>query len=285
MSMSNDTFSSFDARTPTDVPPPLQIIKRPDSRWSQKLRSSRRYSSESASSDTSVGSAPEPPGGDFPLSVPKRRGNNSAVTTPRPIPAAITRPRRLTSITDPQETEGGPVVQLQQQLQQRRLSDEHDVPPSAPRRRPVDVVPHASINRRAQPGPDPYVNTQGYARFEYSRLRNSKSMLHLTAPPYQPYTSISEEPIAPSDSYSSCDSSRGRSVSCSPRILVPRVVVTPGVKVLDDGVNDLWAAVQLSAQACWVNSAYRPPNDDDIRPPQPGMHFLLLIRGQHLTVF
>ncbi|KAK0627206.1 hypothetical protein B0T14DRAFT_131281 [Immersiella caudata] len=93
-------------------------------------------------------------------------------------------------------------------------------------------------------------------------------MLHLTASPYQSYTSISEEPIAPSDSYSSCDSLPDRSVS-RPRILVPQVVVTPETKVLDDGVNDLWAAVQLSAQVCWVDSTYRAPGDWDSRRSQP----------------
>ncbi|KAK4450084.1 hypothetical protein QBC34DRAFT_81525 [Podospora aff. communis PSN243] len=265
MSMSNHTFRSRNTRTQTDVPPPLQIVKRPDSGWSQKSRSSRRYSSESASSDASVRSAPEPPGGDFPLSVPKRRGNNSAATTPRSIPAARARPRRSAANTDPLDTETETVVQQQQ----RQLSDRQHVPLCAPWRRPFGVTPQASVRRRAQPSPDPYVSAQGYARLDYSQLRNSKSMLHLTASPSQNYSSIAEEPIAPSDSYSSCDSFQERSVSGSPRILVPQIVVTPGTKVLDDGINDLWAAVQLSAEARWVDPTYRPPNDDDSRASQP----------------
>ncbi|KAK0643606.1 hypothetical protein B0T16DRAFT_392104 [Cercophora newfieldiana] len=242
MSTSNLTLRSRHGRTQTDVPQPLQIVKRPDSRWSEKSSSSRRYSSESTDSDTSVRSAPEPPGGDEPLTVPKRRGNNAAAATPRSIPAAITRPRRSTSITDPLETEDGTVVP----------SDKDDVPPPTPptatQRKLAGVPAQASTSRRA-PGPDrSAANHSGYARLDYSRLRNSKSMLHMTASPYQSYTSITEEPIAPSDSYSSCDSFQGHSAPASPRILVPQIVVTPETKVLDDGVR-------------WANSAQQQTND------------------------
>jgi hypothetical protein len=259
MSISDHTLRSRDSRTQTDVPSPLHIIKRPDSRWNQKLHSSRRYSSESVCSDASVRSAPEPFGGDVPLSVPKRRGNKSAVSTPRPIPAAITSRRRSTSIPDPLGTEDGTAVQQRQQ----RQSNGQDGSLSVPRRS------QGSINRRVQLVPEQDANAQGYARLDYSRLRNSKSMLHLTASPCQSYSSISEEPIAPSDSCSSCDSLQERSVP-GPRILVPRVVVTPETKVLDDGVNDLWAAVQLSAQVCGVDGTYRPPDDGDSRVSEPG---------------
>ncbi|KAK0715753.1 hypothetical protein B0H67DRAFT_249714 [Lasiosphaeris hirsuta] len=87
------------SRPEMDIPKPLHIIKRPSSRWSQKTSTERRCSFEGAESDASVGSIPEPPGGDKPLTVAKRRGANNTGSQLTP------RPRRSTSCTDPRQVE------------------------------------------------------------------------------------------------------------------------------------------------------------------------------------
>jgi len=204
----------------------------------------------------------------MPLTVPKRRG---VASTSRPITAPISRPRRSTSCTDPREAEDGIVP--------HQPSGQVNVPPPVKHRQLVGVIAQGGTGRRRTKGTDRSAANQAYTRLDYSRLRNSKSMLHMTASPYHSYNNISEEPsdvpLSPSDSYSTRDSPQSHPVP-SPCVLVPRITVTPETKVLDDGVNDLWVAVQLSAQVCWANSAYHTPDDHygNRRGSQPGMCFM-----------
>lgn len=235
------------SRPEMDVPKPLHIIKRPSSQWGQKTYPERRGSFESAESDASVGSIPEPPGGDKPLTVAKRRGgarNAGSQLTPRP--------RRSTSCTDPRQAE-----------------DQAGPPPRPP---PLSNKASLLFLRRKE-GADGVVldrdglggqrgvpalglssppGTQG-RRQGGSWLRSSRSMHHLATAPREldgrmrsPYTAVESDTLSDSGPEDTCHP--------DPFILVPRIVVTPESKVLEDGVATLWAAVQLSTRICRANN-------------------------------
>jgi len=222
-----------------DIPRPLHIIKRSKSRLSQKPVT-RRRSTETLSSDTSVGSLPEPPGGDRPLTIPKKRGNNnaSAAASGRQALGLATRPRRSTSKTDPREVEHGTI-------------------PPLPTQRP-QVAFEPGTQGAGRSGKEQRGQSSIQRDFQLSdyRLRHSKSMLHVTASPYHNlYPSISESPQPPPDSFSSACETKRYDTLPSRFVLVPRIVVTPETKVLSDGVETLWAVVQLSTRIYPANGA------------------------------
>jgi len=220
-----------------DIPRPLHIIKRSESRLSQKSVT-RRRSTETLSSDASAGSLPEPPGGDRPLTIPKKRGNNNpgAAAPGRQALGLATRPRRSTSTTDPREVEHGIFL---------------------PAQRPqLDFEP--GTHGAGRGGKEQRGQSSIQRDFQLSdyRLRHSKSMLHVTAAPYHNlYPSISESPRPPPDSFSSTFETKRYDTPPSRFVLVPRIVVTPETKVLGDGVQALWAAVQLSTRIYPANGA------------------------------
>ncbi len=59
-----------------EQPRPLHIVKRSWSKLGGRRQQGPRRSS--ADTDESLGSAPDPPGGDRPLTIPKRRGKRGS---------------------------------------------------------------------------------------------------------------------------------------------------------------------------------------------------------------
>jgi hypothetical protein len=227
-----------------DVPRPLHIIKRPDSRWSEKTSSSRRQSVTSTDSDTSIKSTPEPPWGDRPLTVTKRRGNYNTPSAPRP-PAS--RPRRSASQADPHETENTPPAHRSPNkgsllfLGSKQYEDGLEGSETVRRGRlsPVPSVASspAAVRRRPQ--------------IYRQELRGCKSMLQVGRPTRRSFDSISESPPMESESESELLSDLVPTrFQQEPSVLVPRIVVTPEAKIIGDGATTVWAAVQVLTQVC-----------------------------------
>ncbi|KAK1759438.1 hypothetical protein QBC47DRAFT_398245 [Echria macrotheca] len=215
-----------------DVPEPLQIIKRPDSRRSQRTLC-RRTSTDSSYSDSSSARSLGSLGDPTPLTVPKRRGNNSTPCGRGPIP----RPRRSTSYTAPDAVRDRThVPQLSNKASLLFLGQ----------RQAGRQVKHGNTGRPV-PSPAPSASRR---RFNPSptRLPNSQSMHHLPAtpssldgPPNSPFTLTNLGPTA-----SALDTRQPR-----PIVLVPQIAITPESRVLDGSrSNTLWVAIQLSTQLC-----------------------------------
>lgn len=64
-----------------------------------------------------------------------------------------------------------------------------------------------------------------------------------------------------------------------PCILVPKIIVTPETRILEDGATGLWAAVQISTQIRPANSSFYRSEDSrtDRGPSQLGMYLLRLL--------
>ncbi|KAM7204498.1 hypothetical protein V8F20_003614 [Naviculisporaceae sp. PSN 640] len=162
----------------------------------------------------------------------------------------------------------------------------------------IDARPGLSrIPQRSSPNPSlgstPSVSSAPVEAYDSSRsvrnspyLRSAKSMHHMatTAHPIHGYDGeLSLSPPIPAASPgglsvdgSGGDGDRSRDYSASsrqssfddPYILVPRIIVTPETKLLEDGATGLWAAVQISALIRPANSAgYQDEDGQIVRGP------------------
>ncbi|KAK3688508.1 hypothetical protein B0T22DRAFT_512051 [Podospora appendiculata] len=256
-----------------DIPRPLQIVKRAETDDSYSYR---RCSTQSNATDASMDSVPEPPGGDRPLAMPKRRDHRTNVVQSAgggvgsgvdlffggvkedsaaaslPFTRPPHRPSSVTSLCH--GAPGSPFANKPSLLSHgRRNGDDTDRP--------------GSPSRHARHRPPPQNNSNSNSNSPW--LRSSKSMLHIAArssrdldggasrstgrgvyyqdsPPPTPGGVLPRPPPAPAP---------------GPFILVPRVVVTPESKALEDGAATLWAAVQLSTQICRSDAPAPPALD------------------------
>lgn len=240
-----------ESRPEIKVPSPLHIIKRPESRWSQ-MTSSSRDSIGSANSDVSVGSMPEPPGGDRPLTVTKRRGNNNTSSF-------TTRPTRSASCTDPRQVESAEVVpQLSNKASLFFLG----------RRQMVDgVASHNDV--RMCVNSTPAIAAQNRPLHNSPWLQNSRDRTHMTTTSRDSRNGI---PISHLKAGEPEGIGNFAVDSCplNPFVLVPRIVVTPDCKFLDEGVTALWAAVQVSTQIFPASSPDQVPHNSDFEPISAG---------------
>ncbi|KAK3400155.1 hypothetical protein B0T20DRAFT_178559 [Sordaria brevicollis] len=279
------------------VPKPLQIVKRSLSQsttsrsFCQPPAASRNCSDESFSSDGSMGSIPESPRANMPLSVPKMRENKALEYTSasmvnllagqrqyeRVNDASAFRPNyhsRISDITsDSLRTNSSASLQIQRsrlspspfnitrspnfliRRARQLVSDHKDYPNERERcgnKRDaiLNAYGEASMPHTPTPTPRKVHNLWREGGQSSSRLRTSKSMYHL-------YNHDGDdESIASYDGeghHSMLEarelSQRGSStawhpvpfdqVAEEPSMLVPRVIVTPEIKALDNGATTL----------------------------------------------
>lgn len=253
----------------SNMPRPLHITKQPvvgsGSRITQRPR---YYSPESAVSDATSNSPPEPAGADRPLTVPKRRGGRAALAECTSHWARITMP-----------TDGGnPCVPSRFGIWVQR-SLPWAAGSSTPRPRPASCASPHQPNHRALNGPDSLFPTRLPIRdggFDDASARKGARNPRLSATPqpvpkqHSPLRSAMSMLGLP-PSYDDEDAARTlhtavpagvETPTLSPRepclpepwVLAPRIVVTPEFSALDEGADTLWAAVQLSAHAYQANA-------------------------------
>ena len=92
-------------------------------------------------------------------------------------------------------------------------------------------------------------------------LRSSKSMFHLSGSPSN-FDGPESSPLSSRRSASRTPSTARGFVPNSPPtaqpfLLVPRIIVTPESKTLDDAATTLWAAIQVSTQICRADVSNR----------------------------
>ncbi|KAK0672281.1 hypothetical protein QBC41DRAFT_217558 [Cercophora samala] len=271
------------------VPEPLHIHKQSSEySGSQTYGHSRRSSTQSDATDASFESVPELPETDVPLTIPKRRGNPSAQSTNPPTPngsyqfKSALRPNGGSlalgcgdGVPHLHEIDVGTVAPaIPPKSSQRRSNScnagRHPRPRSPQLPRAFNLASSRRFRRRGQVLDGSTDQDQQYgwrdttpvmpAVADGHRLRNARSLFHLARtangmngmngldsivePPRSP---IPPEPDSPR-------SSPDKGVSApDPLVLVPRIVVTPEHKALDEGAVSLWAAVQLSTQISRAN--------------------------------
>ncbi|KAK3990088.1 hypothetical protein QBC44DRAFT_395267 [Cladorrhinum sp. PSN332] len=235
-----------------EIPRPLHINKRSTSNTAnregyQSAPRSRCSSAESDATDASLNSIPEPPGADRPLKVLKRRGDRSIQL------------RNVDGASSSQEPG-----------QFMDLNDRSPIPPAIPPRsnhRPRRSNSCNPVNRALLARSQVFDGSSD--RDDVSRLRAAKSMFHiarranemeidmdsLPVPPRSPMPPPEPDPIS-----RSC--SPEVPIAPEPSVLVPRIVVTPENKALDEGTLTLWATVQISTQISRA-SAPEPDRRDD----------------------
>ncbi|KAK3379947.1 hypothetical protein B0T24DRAFT_176105 [Lasiosphaeria ovina] len=263
------------------VPRPLHIIKQAEKSELQEWISERRRSScESIATHVSLDSGPGHPGDDEPLTVPKRRANRGShalggfgranalqeqeqdrAGAESHVKAAADGPVKFTPHASPSPTQTHPGGLL--------------LPPSRTNlafpglyRQGFDgagdydrdgrgLSPRPCSAKPSRPA------TPGRVRHDFSRLRNAKSMFHIQAAMPSPTDLLDGggdvpaaiiSPLTPRREPDSETDASGGAAPPDPFVLVPRIVVTPESKALDDGVTGLWAAVQLSTQVCPANA-------------------------------
>ncbi|KAK3323488.1 hypothetical protein B0T19DRAFT_205929 [Cercophora scortea] len=285
----------------TDIPKPLQIVKRTEMYNGDNDRDSygysyrdhgRRCSTQSTASDESMESVPEPLGGDRPLALPKRRDNRnqnhnhnrgngvqeasgggvgsgltkgadlflgmredrSATTSSfSTVPPSHSRPSSTTTslrqlgTTTRGGRAGSPFTNKPSLLSShagRRNVDTYmeRQPPPPPTAAEYLLSNSPSRRQRLQNGNS---NSNGNSPW----LRSSKSMLHLATTATGTATARSRD-LDGGVYRDSPPPPPPPPQPPGPFILVPRIVVTPESKALEDGATTLWAAVQVSTQIC-----------------------------------
>ncbi|KAK4193692.1 hypothetical protein QBC35DRAFT_421860 [Podospora australis] len=240
-----------------ELPKPLRIDKRSNEfeyiKPTHTLRSRSPSSTESDdTNDASFNRIPESSWSDIPLTIPKRRADRN---------------------TDPiyEENRAGIAPAIPPKSQQRSTSC------TSPRRRrgrsPLGIhIPQSfhdggfqGFEQAFDGNADPEIlwGRTSPALFptpaEVSRLRNARSMFQMArhmkdmddivAPPRSPV------PDSPGSS------SSPEPPASDPFVLVPRIVVTPEHKALDQGAVTLWAAVQISTQISRANAPDQAHHD------------------------
>ncbi|KAK4231420.1 hypothetical protein QBC38DRAFT_355000 [Podospora fimiseda] len=243
------------------IPQPLHINKRSTSNTArrggyQRTPRSRCSSSESDATDASFNSIPEPPGADKPLKILKRRGDRSIQM--RNMDGATYSPQGHTQIIPaPQNNPPLPPA----------------IPPRSnhrPRRSTSCNPEHRILLGRRQ------VFDGNSDRDDVSRLRAAKSMFHITRRTNEMEIGMDSLPLPPRSPMPqpepdliSRNSSPEVTTAQEPSVLVPRIVVTPENKALDEGTGTLWATVQISTQISRA-SAPEPIRHDDACGWVPG---------------
>ncbi|KAK3390916.1 hypothetical protein B0H63DRAFT_125996 [Podospora didyma] len=270
-----------------DVPRPLQILKRAEIGDRQATRRLfRRCSSNSTGTDVSMDSTLGPSGSDRPLTVPKRRVNHTSNQATGGS-EGYAHPSAQVSMADllRGEDQAGYMsdkhalpssqgsllcrspnkTQIHPSGPPYSLSDEATNMTLEPRRVLSGVRDHNMDGRGLSPrrlSARPALSTtlSGY-RQDHPRLRNAKSMFHIaTASPHVlsggcHSDGAAEVPVlhpamAEESDLESIGSSQPADAIPGAFVLVPRIIVTPENKALDDGCATLWAAVQLSTELC-----------------------------------
>jgi len=239
-------FSRHGYQPEADIPEPLHITKRPDSRWSQ-------VSSDSTDSVSSAGSIAGTLAGDQPLTVPKRRGNNHKKTIPsRPGSLPTPRGSPSCSVSDevdayapvPQPSAGGLYMGREHVAGKRGGVGE------------MGSTGQASVSS---------TTTRNQPWLLRSALRNSRSMYHISAKATRPRESISDSLCSPSIPRSPvvgvCPTVELQQVS--PLVLVPWITVTPDTQAADVNTGTLWAAVQVSTRLHRANEQDDTGRDGD----------------------
>jgi hypothetical protein len=82
---------------------------------------------------------------------------------------------------------------------------------------------------------------------------------------------VMEESLSPVSTSTSpaCEATMDGPRPCEPYVLVPRISVTPEKKTLDDGVNAIWAAIQISTQFRKPSTADNTGSEDECECSQP----------------
>ncbi|KAK0722259.1 hypothetical protein B0T26DRAFT_210584 [Lasiosphaeria miniovina] len=260
------------------VPRPLHIIKQAEkSELQEWIFQRRRSSCESIATHVSMGSGPDHPGDDEPLTVPKRRANRGSHAlggfrranalqeqeqdAESHVKAAADGPVKFTPHASPSPTQNHPSSLLP-------LSSRTNLAFPSLYRQGFDGAGDYDRDRRGlSPRPcsakPSRPATPGRVRHNYSRLRNAKSMFHIQAAMPSPTDLLDGggdvpaaiiSPLTPRQEPDSETDASGGAAPLDPFVLVPQIVVTPESKALNDGVTDLWAAVQLSTQVCPANA-------------------------------
>jgi hypothetical protein len=228
-------FPVHDIDLDLDVPRPLQIIKCVDR--NQDLRQASRMTSSSsrysAGTDESLGSAPEPPGGDQPLFIPKKRRQPVPWTTPGQQAQYQDRPADATPDKTP--------------------SSDGDLETTPKPRRSNSCT---SPERTTEYLPPPTLSTKASLLFLKGRKPLGKPlnqdnlgthMAHLSPGP----AAVSPSPLDGWRLSSSATSSRISSsnfdisepevaiATTGPYLLAPKITVTPECKAIDDEVTTL----------------------------------------------
>ncbi|KAK4176706.1 hypothetical protein QBC36DRAFT_300905 [Triangularia setosa] len=270
------------------VPEPLHIHKQ-SAEYSeiQTYGHSQRSSTQSNATDASFKSVPKPPSDDVPLTIPKRRVNPSAQSTNSPAhngshqfnsalrPNGGSFPPGHDDIFYLHQTDIAPVIPPRSS--QRRSNScnvgRHARARSPQSPRPFNPAGGGNFQRRGQvlDGSTDQDSHHGWrdttpimpTASNIHRLRNARSLFHLARaangmdsivePPRSP---IPLEPDSPS-------SSPDEPPPTSPLVLVPKIVVTPEHKALDEGAVSLWAAVQLSTQISRANAPVQQGRGDE----------------------
>ncbi|KAK4197226.1 hypothetical protein QBC40DRAFT_334098 [Triangularia verruculosa] len=270
------------------VPEPLHIRKQSGeyTGGSQSYGgdSSRRASIESNATDASFESVPEPPGDHVPLSIPKRRGDPSGQSSNSPAQNGL---YQFKSALRPGDVGSNIAPAIPPRSQRRSTScnaGRHQRARSPQLQLPRPFNPPGRSFRRRGQVLDGSTDQEGYGwrdtspampmGFDGHRLRNARSLFHLARaasgmngmngmdsivePPRSP---IPPEPDSPTSS-----PDEGPPAP-DPLVLVPRIVVTPEHKALDEGAVSLWAAVQLSTQISRANAPERGEHGHEPSPP------------------
>ncbi|KAK4662762.1 hypothetical protein QC763_603460 [Podospora pseudopauciseta] len=250
------------------VPEPLHIRKQSSEySGSGTYGHSRRSSTQSDATDASFETLPELPEADVPLTIAKRRGNPSAQSTNPPTPDGSCQFR---SVLRPNDV-GNIAPTIPPKSTQRRSTScnagRHPRARSPPLTRAFYLVSSRSFRRRGQvlDGSADQDQEHGWrdttpvvpTASDGHRLRNTRSLFQLarTADGMNGMDSIVEPPRSPMppEPDSARNSPDEVGAAPDPLVLVPRIVVTPEHKALDEGAVSLWAAVQLSTQISRAN--------------------------------
>jgi hypothetical protein len=241
--MESDTTASMETQPSTisfldlDIPRPLQIIKRADDSRQidpDTVRKLSQSSVQSSNTDESLGSAPEPPGGDRPLSIPKKR--------------VTTRNIRATAAFQDMSSDSGYGADVS--TPEHMDSDVDDTTPK-PRRSTSDNSPVRAPEFFAPPVLTSKASMlclrgrkfPGRPRYEalpFHEERVGRGITGGSTSP-DPFAGCISTPPTSRISSSNFDISESATSNslASPYLLAPRVVVTPECKALDDGVSAL----------------------------------------------
>ncbi|GAB1318941.1 hypothetical protein MFIFM68171_09151 [Madurella fahalii] len=218
----------------SDVPRPLYIAKRSVLHQRSRVsRNSRCCSSGSDASDTGTASPPEPPGGKRTLAIPKRRGNRDGCVGSRAVGCGYER-------RDGKSADGWDHARFEpRRMMQSAYATQSSQLPCCLTPPPSNISdPHQGGNHANRRAPSP--------------LRNVRGVIP-QLPPYDTETAAAVSRGPESTSHGSPSAPLCEPCLADSSVLVPRIIVTPEYKALNEGVNALWAAVQLSTVVCPAN--------------------------------